>query len=394
MSKKYYNIGLLMKKAGKYFPLLFFTLIPTLLIWLPFFFRLESFWNIPLPRDGMVTIVSNYDGPFYIAAAKTLYNKEALSQFSFNLPLEYYAAHFPLFPLLIRLLGNVMVYPYAMLLITVFGSFLSIFYFYKLVKNYVKPQELYWITFVFSIFPARWLVVRSVGSPEPLFIGAVIASIYCFKNKKYFWAGIWGALAQLTKSPGILLFIAYIGAIAMPEIRKLAATRFGHWIKTIEFKSFWVILIPVSLLSVFIFYSYSMNDFFAYFHSGDNIHLVFPPFQVFNYQASWVNTHWLEEIIIFYLLAAWGVLKLIEKKEETLAWFTGIFLLSIFFVSHRDIIRYALPIIPFLYIAYSDIITSKKFKIAFTVIILPIYLFSLAFISKNTMPISDWTMLL
>jgi len=383
-----------MKKLGNYLPLFFYTLIPTLIIWLPFFFRLESFWNIPLPREGMVTIVSNYDGPLYIAVAKTLYNKEALGQFSFDLPNEYYAAHFPLFPLLIRLFGYVLVFPYAMLLVTVLSSLLAITYFYKLIKNYVKPTDAYWITFVFSIFPARWLVVRSVGSPEPLFIGAIIASLFYFKNKKYFWAGMWGAVAQLTKSPGILLFIAYAGAIAMPELRKLAATRFGHWIKTIEFKTLWVLLIPISLFGVFIFYSQAMNDFFAYFHSGDNIHLVFPPFQVFNYQASWVNTHWLEEIIIFYLLAGWGVLKLIEKKEETLAWFTGIFLLSIFFVSHRDIIRYSLPVIPFLYVSYNDVVTSKKFKIAFMVIILPIYLFSLAFISGNVMPVSDWTSLL
>lgn len=383
-----------MKRLSSYLPLVFCTLVPTLLIWLPFFLRLENFWHIPLPRDGMVTIVSNYDGPLYLAVAKTLYNKEALGQFAFNLPGEYYAAHFPLFPLLIRFLGSVLVFPYAMLVVTVLSSFLAIVYFYKLIKNYVQPKDVYWLTFVFSVFPARWLIVRSVGSPEPLFIAAIIASIFYFKNKKYFWAGVWGAIAQLTKSPGILLFLAYIGAIALPELRKLAATRFSSWVKSIEFKTLWVLLIPVSLLGVFIFYSHAVNDFFAYFHSGDNIHLVFPPFQVFNYQASWVETHWLEEIVIFYLLAIWGVLKLIEKKEESLAWFTGIFLLSVFFVSHRDIIRYSLPVIPFLFISYHETITSKKFKIAFAIIILPIYLFSLAFIAKNVMPVSDWTLLL
>ena len=39
------------------------SLLPTLFVWLPFFFRLDSIWGIPLPKDGMATIVANYDGP-------------------------------------------------------------------------------------------------------------------------------------------------------------------------------------------------------------------------------------------------------------------------------------------------------------------------------------------
>src|SRR5438477_447131 len=81
-----------------------FTLIPTLAIWLPFYFRLPSFWGMQLPQQGMETIVANYDGPLYLVVAKTLYNTSQISQnFEFPLPTQYYAAHFPLFPLLIKL---------------------------------------------------------------------------------------------------------------------------------------------------------------------------------------------------------------------------------------------------------------------------------------------------
>ena len=52
------------------------SLLPTLLIWLPFFARLKSLWGIPLPDSGMATIVANYDGPLFMVVAKTVYNPE------------------------------------------------------------------------------------------------------------------------------------------------------------------------------------------------------------------------------------------------------------------------------------------------------------------------------
>src|SRR3989338_10633461 len=85
------------------------SLIPTLLIWAPFFFRLKSFWNIPLPQTGMATIVANYDGPLFLAVAKSLYSAEFIKQnFAFPLSTEYYTAHFPLYPILVRLFALVM----------------------------------------------------------------------------------------------------------------------------------------------------------------------------------------------------------------------------------------------------------------------------------------------
>jgi len=47
-------------------------------------------------------------------------------------------------------------------------------------------------------------------------------------------------------------------------------------------------------------------------------------------------------------------------------------------------------IVPFLLVAFSDTIVKKEFKYAMLILIIPIYLFSLAYISQNVMPISDW----
>jgi len=380
-------------KLKAFWPIILLSLVPTFLIWLPFFLRLETFWTIPLPQNGMATIVANYDGPLYLVIAKTFYNKALITaNYAFSLPVEYYAAHLPLFPLLIAIFSSIFGYPYAMLGITLASSILALYFFQKLALQFVKKKEdALWLTFVFSILPARWLIVRSVGSAEPLFVAAIIASIYFFREKKYWYAGIWGAVAQLIKSPGILLFIAYAFAIIAPHINKLATTGSEKWAKILNLKKVYPLaLIPISLLGIFVYYQFAFGDFWAYFNSGDNIHLFFPPFQIFNYSAPWVGTFWLEEIIFVYLIGLMGLIKLFKQKTGALAWFAGIFFASILFVSHRDIIRYSLPIIPFLIIAFSKTIVKKEFKIVMVVLAIPIYLFSLAYISQNVMQISDW----
>ena len=357
--------------------------VPTLLVWLPFFLRLKSFWGIPLPQTGMAAIVANYDGPIYLVIAKSLYNPEFIKwNFQFPLPLEYYAAHFPLFAILIRALALFLVFPYAMLLVTIISSIAACYFFFLFIRQYLNEKNSLFLTLVFSILPARWLIVHSVGSAEPLFLAAIITSVYFFQKKKYLQAGIWGAVAQLTKPPGILIFVAYLGAYLTTKVKRNLA---------FKLREIWpIFLIPVSLTLIFVLFKIQLKDFFAYFHSGDNIHLIFPPFSIFNYSAPWVGTFWLEEIIFVYLFGILGLLRLIKQQENTLAWFTGIFLASLFFVAHRDLIRYALPIVPFILKAFSDVLATKEFKIALAFLAIPIYLFSLAYISQNIMPISNW----
>ena len=382
-----------MKDKLKHFGIILaLSLIPTFLIWLPFFLRVGSFWHVRIPQTGLAAVVSNYDGPLYLIAAKTLYNKELIkTNFQFPLATEYYPAHFPLFPLLIRTFALITNFPYAMIFVTLGSSVVATYFFHLLISKYVSKKDALFLTFLFSIFPARWLIVRSVGSPDPLFVGAIIASLYYLKEKKYWAAGIWGAVAQLTKSPGILLFVSYFVFFLLPLFRnKLSLTK-ARIIETFNFKKTYpLLLIPLSLLAVFTFYWFVQGDFWAYFHSGDNIHLSFPPFQVFDYTAPWVGTFWLEEIIFIFLIGALGVIKLFNKNEMELASFTGVFFLLTLFVAHRDLLRYFLPVVPFLFVAFSDILVKKEFRIAFYIIIIPIYLFSLAFISQNVMPISNW----
>ena len=123
------------------------------------------------------------------------------------------------------------------------------------------------------------------------------------------------------------------------------------------------------------------------------------PHQFFNHELKLVATenttlYFLHirssEIIFIYFFGAVGVYRLFQKKEYEFGIFAFIFYVLTLFIAHRDLIRYSLPLIPFLFVAFSDVLIKKEFKIAFAVIVIPIYLFSLAFISQNVMPISNW----
>lgn len=358
-------------------------ILPTVLVWLPFFARFEKFWSIPLGNQGMATIVSNFDGPLYIVAAKTLYNPERIgSDYQFPLTNEYYSAHFPMFPLLIKGFAGILGHPYSMLFVTILSSILALYFFNKHARLYLNESDSLWLTFVFAIFPARWLIVRSVGSPEPFFITAILASTYFFTQKKYWLAGLWGLLAQVTKSPAILLFVAFSLQIMVQHLRDFKLANFKKYLP--------LFLIPLGVFLVFSFYKFAYGNFWVYFKSGDNMHLFFPPFQIFNYSASWVGTFWLEEVIFIYLIGILGVYKLYQEKLTTYFYFVLVFFIPLFFVAHRDLMRYALPVVPFLILGFRKNIIKKEFKLAVFVLIVPIYLYSLAFISQNTMPIANW----
>lgn len=358
-------------------------ILPTLMIWLPFFARVDKIWGIPLPDGGMTTIVSNFDGPLYIVAAKTLYNPELIGKnYQFPLTNEYYSAHFPLFPMLIKTFSPLLGSPYSMLFVTVAGSILALYFFYLHARQYLDEKNSFWLTFIFAIFPARWLIVRSVGSPEPIFLAAILASTYFFGKQKYLLAGLWGLLAQTTKSPAILLFVAYALQIFVTNIKNLKAIFNQKYLP--------LLLIPLGVVLVFSLYMVQTGDFWVYFKSGDNMHLFFPPFQIFNANEPWVGTFWLEEVIFIYLIGILGIYKLYQEKLTNYFYFALVFIVPLFFVAHRDLLRYALPVVPFLILGFREYLLKKEFKIALFVLIIPIYLYSLSFISQNTMPISNW----
>lgn len=374
------------KKAGQISLVGFVVLTSTLLLWWPFFGGFREFLNFQIPPGGMETIFANYDGPNYIVVAKSWYQKTLIGQrFSLPLPLEYYPSHWPGFPLLIAFFGFILPFTQAMLLTTLLTTIFAAVIFYLFLKKFSLSQNALWLTTVFLFLPARFLAVRTVGAPEPLFIGLILASFSFFRQKKYWWAGLFGALAQITKTPAILLFAAYLLFLLYENIKSKKPS-----LKNL-LSAYPLFLIPLAALAVFGFYRLQTGDFWAYFNSGDNFHLTVFPFQSFNSSRSWLGQIWIEDMIWLYLIGALGIMTLFKRNLVDLGIFASVFYLATVFVAHRDLARYCLPMWPFLLIGFDPFLQKKEFKIAFLIILPAIYLYALNFILGNTAPIADWT---
>lgn len=370
------------------------TLILTIAVWLPFYLKLDNFFGLNFSA-GMNTIYRNFDGLEYVIIAKTFYNPSLISAMPQSLPANYYAAHFPGFALLILLASPILGFLKSMIFISLIFTILSAIAFYFLAKNFKLTDHPLFLSLVFLVLPARWLIVHSVGSAEPIFIFFTITALYFFMKyeqaKNYLFitlTALFGVLAQITRPPGILLFLALGLYILWRTFQEKQDNLFKRLINNIT-RYYPLLLIPIALLSIFYLYSFTYQDFFAYFHSGDNIHLTFPPFQVFNQNQFWVGSIWLEDIIYIFLIGFMGAITLFKQKLYPLAFFTFTYLAASTLVAHRDISRYVLPIFPFVLIAFEKVLVSKEFKIVLIILILAIYLYSQNFLIVNTAPVPN-----
>jgi hypothetical protein len=383
--------------------ILFSTIFLSFIIWLPFLLRAQNFYGLNF-QDGMEAIFRNYDGLEYVIIAKSLYNPEIIATLPQSLPDIYYAAHFPGYSLIILLFAPVLGFLKSMLFVTLLFTFLSASAFYFLLKNFKLSNNPLILSLIFLILPARWLIVHTVGSSEPVFIFFIIMSLYFFlkfeqtqfkilhlkdpirsKSLYIFLASIFGLFAQLTRPPGILLFISY-GLYLLYKIYQDKKTSLFENIRKSIFAYYPLFLIPFGLILMFAWYQFAYNDFFAYFHTGDNIHLTFPPYQVFNNSAAWVGDIWLEDIVYIFILGFLGGIYLFKQKLQVMSFFVLTYLAASILVAHRDISRYILPIFPFLLIAYERVLTSKEFRIVLVIVFLAIYLYSQNFILNNAAP--------
>ncbi|MCX6732317.1 MAG: hypothetical protein NTV98_02140 [Candidatus Roizmanbacteria bacterium] len=326
-----------------YCTLLLVVLTSTVIAWAPF-----------ITKGQFSTIYKHFDGPLYIIPAKTAYNPAAFKQIDREPTLPhnplYYSAHLPLYPFFIYLGSFVVGFLKSMLGVTVLSSVALAWFFYFMLKKLNLTKHPLLLTSLFLFLP-RFLVVRSVGSPEPLFLLLIISSLFFFEKKNYLLAGLLGGLATMTKTPGILLFPAYFLALLEPFI--IPHVSLGEK-KQFNVQWFFLLLIPFGLLAVFGIYYIQYNDFFAYFHSGDNIHLLFP-YAVFNSSATWVGTAWLEDILFYFAIYISTAVVLWKSKQRSFFYFTLVFLTATLCVQHRDISRYSLPLWPLTAIAFEHI---------------------------------------
>ena len=362
-----------------YLYILLFILFSSFVLWLPFVQQLR-FLGFHLPNTDTSLVYRNFDGLLYVVAAKSWYVPSAISSLKLEggLSPEYFAAHLPLYPVLIRGSAMVMGYVKSMMFVSLLSTVLLGWFFYYFVQKLKLSEKPLLLTFVFLMFP-RFLVVRSVGSPESLFMLLILVSLFFFEKKNYLLAGLAGGLATMTKLPSILLFPSYFFVFLYQYTK---AKRFeSAWL--------WILLIPTGLGAVCLLYQQQMGDFLAYWHTGYVVPMPYP-YAAFNASAKWVGTHWLEDVALYFALYALTVVYAYKHTLQSLFYFSLVFFIGLIFVQHRDISRYALPLWPIACIIFERFLTSKKTLLAFLVIAPAIYLYAWTFIQGNAMPVGNW----
>ncbi len=366
------------------------SLVLTIAVWLPHYLALPNFYGLDFSR-GMSPIYQNYDGLEYVVIAKSYYSPHFLAGIPQDKKPEYYPSHFPGYSALISVFAPIIGHLKSMLLVTQIFTILSSIAFYFLVKNFKLTSNPLVLSLMFLILPARWIIVHSVGSSEPVFIFFTIAAFYFFlkfqqsqKIMTMVYTAMLASLALTVRPPGTLL-PASLGLFALFTGWKNLKTYFSYSP---------LLLTAITLLGIFYLFQVQLNDFWAYFHSGDNIHLTFPPFQVFNINQYWVGDFWLEDIIYIYILGLLaGFMLLKNNTTRPLGFYVLTFMLAGISIAHRDISRYLLPIAPFVLIAFEKVLVSKEFKIVTIILLLAFYMYSQNYILNNTAPISDLKLL-
>lgn len=235
----------------------YISIICLIIIWkvLLLFVQLVSFELVPLYSQHLlgggldyyltkfyIFPWANFDGEHFIA----------LAQFGYQ---EYTQAFFPLYP---KLMSIAMYYKGETIpILARTGLFLStlsfvaaLIFFYKLLRMDYAPRFSLGVILIIILFPASFYF-NGVYS-ESLFLMLITGSFWLFRKKNYFWASLFGFFASLTRIFGILLFFSFLIEIIIYKIP----------IK----KSFWIILIPIGLLSYMTYLYFSVGDPFAFYN--------------------------------------------------------------------------------------------------------------------------------
>jgi Mannosyltransferase (PIG-V) len=143
--------------------------------------------------NPLLAVWGRWDAEHYLTIARAGYSG---TEFAF----------FPLYPLLIRIVGGFTGSDLiAGLLVSNAASFLALLYLYKLIEHEYNRHVAQRATFFVSIFPTA--IFFSAVYSEALFLFLTVASFYYVRERRWLLAGAFGFFAALTRSEGVLLAV-------------------------------------------------------------------------------------------------------------------------------------------------------------------------------------------
>lgn len=214
---------------------------------------------------------SNFDGVHYLSIS---YNYYAAT---------YTQTFFPLFPLLIRYISEILSNNAHLVVGVILSSvfyLLALIMFSKLMfEEGYKKKDIYWTLLFVMLFPTSFYFAALYT--ESLFLLLILIFAYLVNKKKWLLAGFIGLLATATKLLGVLLLIFVLYDLLIKFVRK-------KQVELTEIISLFII--PLGLIGYMVFLQLRYNDYLMFWHSQSvfgaerlGSGFIFPPQVMYRY---------------------------------------------------------------------------------------------------------------
>lgn len=164
---------------------------------------------------------------------------------------------FPLYPFSIRYLGNIFSIDYSLagFFISNISILISVLVFYKLAQIDFKKAIAERAVLYLLIFPTAFFFTMIYT--ESLFLLLSLLVFYFALRRQWLLVGLVGFLASLTRISAIFLFLPILYEYFQQE-------------KRFKLNSLFLALIPIGVISFFLYHYYQYGDFFIYFKALKN----------------------------------------------------------------------------------------------------------------------------
>lgn len=177
-------------------------------------------------------------------------------------------AFFPLYPYVTRAVSKVVRNHWAAgLVVSNLSLLLALFFVLGIARMYLDAEGAHRSLVYLLIFPTSFFF--SAYYSEGLFLLTTTASFYFYLKERYFWCGIWGMLATMTRSTGVALFIAFVMGYLWKKRFRLSQMSPAF---------LWILLIPCGVLAFMAILKAQVADPLAFvkYQEGWGRSFVFP----------------------------------------------------------------------------------------------------------------------
>lgn len=180
--------------------------------------------------------------------------------YSYNPEKQSNVAFFPLYPLLVKIISSVFFISsdIAGILLSNILLFFALFFVYKISSVYLKKRGTERVLILMLIFPTSFFY--SCFYTESLYLLTTAASFWFFLKKQYFFAGIFGFLASLTRVTGVLIFLSCGVELCWNYSRKK---------EVFNKEILYLLLIPCGLITYMLFLYWQFNEPLAFIKIQD-----------------------------------------------------------------------------------------------------------------------------